>query len=187
MDLVFLHGPAAAGKLTIARELGARLNFGVFHNHLIVDALTAVFPFGAAPFVKLRERFWLATFAEAAATHADIVFTFTPEPSVASGFVDRARQVVTDAGGRIHFVRVVVSDAEQERRIEDPSRSEFAKLNDVSTLRRLRARAESVQEDQPPAELVINTDRLAPAESAQLIIDEFSLQPAPPHPRYPDT
>ena len=59
MRLVFLHGAAAAGKLTTARELERLVGYPVFHNHLIVDALTAVFPFGTEPFVRLREEFWL--------------------------------------------------------------------------------------------------------------------------------
>jgi cytidylate kinase len=57
VDLVFLHGPAASGKLTVARALGDRVGFPVFHNHLVVDVLTTVFPFGSEPFVRLREQF----------------------------------------------------------------------------------------------------------------------------------
>jgi hypothetical protein len=44
VDLVFLHGPAASGKLTVARALEARVGYPVFHNHLVVDLLTTVFP-----------------------------------------------------------------------------------------------------------------------------------------------
>ena len=65
MDLVFLHGPAASGKLTVARALEARVGLPVFHNHLVVDLLTTVFPFGSEPFVRLREQFWTSVFAEA--------------------------------------------------------------------------------------------------------------------------
>jgi hypothetical protein len=51
MNLIFLHGPAAVGKLTVARELAHLTGFGLFHNHLTVDALTAVFDFGTEPFI----------------------------------------------------------------------------------------------------------------------------------------
>lgn len=47
MRLVFIHGPAASGKLTVAKELAALTGYPLFHNHLIVDALLAVFPFGS--------------------------------------------------------------------------------------------------------------------------------------------
>ena len=67
MRLVFIHGPAASGKLTVARELAARTGLSLFHNHLVVDALLAVFPFGSPGFVLLRETMWMDVFRAAAA------------------------------------------------------------------------------------------------------------------------
>jgi cytidylate kinase len=66
MKLIFIYGPAAAGKLTIARELAALPGYAVFHNHLIVDAVASIFPFGSERFVRLREQFWLTLLREAA-------------------------------------------------------------------------------------------------------------------------
>jgi len=77
--LVFLHGPAASGKLTVAKELAALTGLSLFHNHLVVDALLAVFPFGSPGFVELRERMWLDVFAAAAAENRSLIFTFHPE------------------------------------------------------------------------------------------------------------
>jgi hypothetical protein len=185
MNLVFLHGAAASGKLTVGRVLAERLNYPLFHNHLIVDALTAVFPFGSTPFVKLREQFWLATFAESARSDTPIIFTFTPESTVPAGFAERARSAVADAGGRVDFVRLEVSDAEQERRIGAPSRHEFAKLTDVETLRRLRSRADRL--DAPPADLVIDTEQFTPDDAARQIIETFALTPIAQRERYPET
>ena len=55
----------ASGKLTIARELAARTAVALFHNHLIVDAVGAVFPFGTKAFSRLRAPFWMTAFDEA--------------------------------------------------------------------------------------------------------------------------
>ncbi|MBN9539607.1 MAG: shikimate kinase, partial [Alphaproteobacteria bacterium] len=66
MKLVFFYGPVASGKLTIARLVAERTGLPLFHNHLIVDAVAAVFPFGSKAFVMLRERFWLETISTAA-------------------------------------------------------------------------------------------------------------------------
>src|SRR3546814_12818834 len=65
--LVFIHGAAASGKLTVARELAALTGLPLFHNHLVVDALLAVFPFGSPGFVLLRETMWMDVFRAAAA------------------------------------------------------------------------------------------------------------------------
>jgi hypothetical protein len=183
MDLVFLHGAAAAGKLTIGRALAARVNYGLFHNHLVVDALTAVFPFGSPPFVKLREEFWLATFAAAAAANTSLIFTFAPESSVRQGFPERARRTVDSGGGRVRFVKLAVSQKEQERRISLASRREFAKLTDLQTLRRLRDADENVE--QPPTDLVVDTERFAPDDAAAFIARSLGLVSSPEHHRYP--
>ena len=66
MKLIFIYGAAAVGKLTVARELARLTGFRLFHNHLTVDLVSAVFDFGTEPFVKLREQIWLKVFREAA-------------------------------------------------------------------------------------------------------------------------
>ncbi|MHA7985221.1 hypothetical protein ACX9R5_05370 [Rathayibacter sp. CAU 1779] len=188
MDLVFLHGPAAAGKLTVARALGELTGFAVFHNHLIVDAVTSVFAFGSTPFVKLREQFWLSTFSEAASFDTSLIFTFAPERTVQRGFPERVRSVTEESGGRVRFVGFTVGEAEQERRLGSPSRHEFRKLVDVDTLRRLRESERDADDpvEQPPTDLVIDTERFDPSESARIIVDTFGLRPVAPHERYPE-
>lgn len=91
MLLLFLYGPVASGKLTIGRLVAERTGIPLFHNHLIVDAVSAVFPFGSEPFVRLREGFWLEMMGAAAQAGRSLIFTFTPEPTVAEDFPERAR------------------------------------------------------------------------------------------------
>jgi len=43
MKLVVLHGRPAVGKLTVGRALAQASGWRLFHNHLIVDALLALF------------------------------------------------------------------------------------------------------------------------------------------------
>lgn len=54
--VIFLHGPPAAGKYTIGRELARLTGWPLFHNHLVVDLLLGLFPFGSSAFVAHRER-----------------------------------------------------------------------------------------------------------------------------------
>ena len=105
----------------------------MFHNHLVVDLVTELFPFGSDPFVRLREQIWLSVIAEAAAVDRSLVFTFTPEPTVPAGFPGRITRVVESAGGRVVWVRLLVSDHEQERRIDAADRKQFHKLTSIST------------------------------------------------------
>lgn len=183
MQLVFLHGPAASGKLTTARALERITGYPVFHNHLVVDALTTVFPFGTGPFVRLREEWWLDVFGEAAAAGRSIIFTFAPESTVMPGFAGRVHRTIEGAGGRTRFVRLTVSEAEQEARVASEDRAAFHKLTDPATLRELRAARAPVEE--PPVDLEIDTDRSAPHESAERIAAAFGLRPQPRLGRYP--
>jgi hypothetical protein len=183
MHLIFLHGTAASGKLTTARALEALVGYPVFHNHLVVDALTTVFPFGSEPFVRLREDFWLQVFADAARSARSLTFTFAPEATVQLGFPARARARVESSGGRLFFVRLAVTDEEQERRVSNEDRNRFHKLTDLSTLRRLRDHRSGIE--QPPVDLEINTDKTTAAESAALIVGRFQLTPEERKQRYP--
>ena len=175
MKLVFLYGPAASGKLTIAREIAKLTGFAVFHNHLIVDAVLAVFPFGSEPFARLREQFWMATFAEAAERGRSLVFTFAPEASVADDFPQRVEALVKEAGGEVMFVRLAVSIEEQERRIDNPSRGEFAKLRSVALLRELREASLASHAAMPAPRFVVDTEATGAAEAARLIVEQLGL------------
>ena len=53
MKLIIIHGAPAAGKLTIANELGRLTGFKVFHNHLSIDCVKPVFDFGTEPMVSM--------------------------------------------------------------------------------------------------------------------------------------
>jgi chloramphenicol 3-O-phosphotransferase len=172
MRLVFLHGLGAAGKLTVGKALAARTGFALFHNHLIVDSLLALFPFGDPDFVRLRHQFWLDAMEAAARQRRSLIFTFAPEPSVPMSFVDELTARVRPYG-RIHFVRLVVSETEQERRIANPDRAAYRKLTSVDLLRQLRA--EGGARLLPPADLELDTEALTPEDAAERIVDAFGL------------
>jgi chloramphenicol 3-O-phosphotransferase len=173
--LVFLHGPAAAGKLTVAQELSSLTGLPVFHNHLVVDALLEVFTFGSPEFVRLREQFWLATFDAAMGAGRSLIFTFAPEKTVVPGFVERVVSTVEAHHGHVHLIALYVSARQQEVRVVNPDRARFNKLNDVDTLRRLRAH--NASRANLPADLTIDTDALSPQAAATQIRDHFDIHP----------
>lgn len=170
MRLVFVHGPAAAGKLTIARELAARSDLRLFHNHLTVDLLGAVFDFGSQPFVRLREMIWLEVFAAAAAAEMSLIFTFNPERTVAPDFAERCVRVVEEQGGDVVFVELVCPEAEIEARIENRSRAEFGKLRSLEQYRALREEGAFDYPSLPTPTVRIDTSAVPPQEAARQIL-----------------
>lgn len=172
MELIFLHGPPAAGKLTVARALAETTGLALFHNHYVVDAVGAVFPFGSPAFRRLREHYWLEMFEAAAEAGRSLIFTFAPEGTVSRGFPQAAAAAVTARGGRVRFIALTCPDDEQERRLEAASRAEYGKLRSVDMLRDLKAKGAF---DYPPlpAELTLNTADLAPADAAARIAEHL--------------
>jgi hypothetical protein len=169
MRLVFIYGQVASGKLTIGRELAARTGLALFHNHLVVDAVGAVFPFGTDAFVRLREEVWLRIIGEAASQGVSLIFTFAPESSVDPGFPARVQDLVEAAGGGVLFVALDVTADDQERRLTEPSRAGFGKMQSIDLLRTLRDDFARCMAAMPAADLTIDTRALSPREAAEQI------------------
>lgn len=169
MRLVFLHGPPAAGKYTIGRMVADTTGLPLFHNHLIVDAVAAVFPFGSPSFVALRERFWLDVVRAAVAEDRSLIFTFQPEPSVSPGFPAQVADIVRQGGGQCDFVRLTLSPDQQAARIANTDRARFGKLRDPELLARLQADFAAAEAAMPPSVMTIDTATTSPAEAAARI------------------
>ena len=176
MQLVFIYGPAAAGKLTVARELGGKTGFPVFHNHLVVDMLLAVFEFGSSPFVELREAIWLQVMGRAAQDQRPgLIFTFTPERTVRPEFIGKIVAMVEQAGGDVLFVQLTCPEEELEARLENQSRAEFGKLRSLKLYRQLRDEGAFAYPPLPDTGLTIDTSKFEPNQSAEQIIEYFGL------------
>ncbi len=169
MRLVFLYGQVASGKLTIGRALAARTGLPLFHNHLIVDAVGAVFPFGSDTFIRLRERFWLEIIEEAARQGCSLIFTFAPEPSMAPDFPARVRALVAEYGGETLFVALSIDPEEQERRLMLGDRAAFDKLRSPDMLRALRPDYERCMAAMPFPAVSFDSGAVSPDEAAEKI------------------
>jgi len=174
VQLIFLHGPGAVGKLTVGQALAARTGLPLFHNHLVVDAALSVFPFGSPQFVRLRHEWWLAMFDAAAEAGRSLIFTFAPEASVPESFPADAIATVERHDGRVRFVALVCDEAVREGRIEAPSRARWGKLNSLALARELRALGSSAFPPLP-AEITVDTGALDPDAAAARIAEFLEL------------
>lgn len=170
MKLVFLYGRPATGKLTVARELAALTGWRLFHNHLVVDALLAVFEFGSAPFIELREQIWRDVFARASAAGVPaLIFTFAPENTVSQSFIDQLAPAAAARGDTVHFIEIVCAECEVARRLGAESRRSTQKLTSLELYRQLADAGAFDRPRMPAPLLTVDTGQLTPSAAAARI------------------
>ena len=171
--LVYLYGPPAVGKLTVARRLAAMTGFPLFHNHLSVDAVGSVFTFGSEAFSEVLHRFRLDVFETAARAGRSLIFTNNSAWSGAGArqlfarFADAAAGRVRAAGGSTLFVQLEAPVAVLEQRLANADRQELGKLIDVRRLRELLAELDL--SPLHPSDLRIDTTKIDAEEAARAI------------------
>jgi tRNA uridine 5-carbamoylmethylation protein Kti12 len=76
MRLIFIYGPPASGKLTVATELVKLTGFKLFHNHVSIQFVQSIFEFGTKTFWRLTSKYRLEMLEEASKAGVNVIFTF---------------------------------------------------------------------------------------------------------------
>ncbi len=142
--LLILYGSPACGKLTVATALhGLFPECKVFHNHLVIDALLSLFPYGSPLFTKHRDQIWLDLISDAISQGDSLIFTLVPDSTISRDFLprlfDRVNCATTSSGtsGRCFLVNLQCEMEEILRRIPSDSRKSFHKITDVNRFQQL--------------------------------------------------
>jgi hypothetical protein len=181
MQLIFLYGLPATGKLTVAQELKALSGFQLFHNHLVVDLLLSTFEFGSAPFIQLREQIWLSVFEHSIrAGLPGLIYTFAPEATVRDSFIPETLRTVEAAGGTVDFVALTCPIDEVRRRLSSPSRHQFGKLTSLDLFDQLLASKSFDKPQMPEPKISVDTSTSTPARAALEIARALAIMPPPP-------
>jgi hypothetical protein len=177
MEVIFIHGPAASGKHTIASQLSRLTGLPLFHNHLAVDAALSLFEFGTQGFKNVRSAVWLAAFREAARSNRSFIFTFHPEASVEPLLITELVESIQSAGGIVIFVELQCAPQVVLERLGNPSRANFRKLTDPNLYRILEEQGAFEFPPLPTPLLCIETSKLPPEAAAKLIATAIENRP----------
>lgn len=172
MKLVVLYGAPGVGKLTVARELAAVTGYKVFHNHLTVDLVLSVFPFGTEQFERLSTMMRLAMFEEAAKANVlGVIFTLVYAAGVDDSFIQQIRDSVEPFGGEVNFVLLTCDSEVLRQRVAHESRAAFGKLRDPEVVEELFAGYHLATPVPHAPSLVIDNTDVSPSEVAARIKD----------------
>ena len=173
---VFIYGPPAAGKLTVARCLAAGYGVKVLDNHLTADVAGRLFDFGTKPFDELVERLRWDLYVAAACAGVDVVSTFVYGHPIDRPYVNRVVEVFEAEGGTVTFVQLLPPAEVLERRVTLPSRAEARKLRDPAQLKGVLARYD-LRTPVNAGDLSIDNSDLPPERVAAMIAGHAGLRP----------
>ena len=169
MRLIFLHGPPASGKYTIARILQTSCGVLNFHNHLTIDVAKALFDFGTDEFWDLTHRLRRTALAASAEhTDANVIFTNCYSSPHDDSTVAALEHEVTSRGGDFIPVFLECGVEELRRRVIDPAREQMRKLHTVEGLEEFMGQWNLVALDRPNT-IVVTTDGRSAEECAEEI------------------
>ena len=169
--LIFLYGPPAVGKLTVATALSEKIGFRVLHNHVTIDAVGTVFDFGTEPFWAVVGRLREDLIATAARERVDLIYTYVFAPSdepIVAAIVEAYER----DGGSVTFVQLTASREELLRRVSDDGRARHGKLTEPEVLLRLLDEHDLFQPVAIRPSLKLDLGRLS-AEQAATRITEY--------------
>ena len=178
MKLLFIYGPPAVGKLTVANEVAKRTGFKVFHNHLSIDAVLPIFEFGTKPFGRLVELIRVETVAEAARENIDLIFTFCYAKGLDEEHVEKVERAAMENGAEVHYVLLTCNSDELKRRIVAEERKAFRKANTIEMIEMFLEKYELRSPIPDRDTLVIENSSVSADIAAEQIISHFCLQQA---------
>jgi shikimate kinase len=174
MKLLFLYGPPASGKFTVAKEVARLTDFKLFHNHLTLDLYEAIFDYGTELFRKLVEDTRISVLEQAAIHHVSgVIFTLVYEKDQDESFIGRVVDAVERHGGEVLFVQLYCQPIELKRRVSDESRKAFRKMSSPEALQRNMERYDLFSPIPGHESLCIDTTNLSPSDVAQQIISHY--------------
>ena len=173
MKVIFLYGPPASGKLTIAKKLAEKTGISLFHNHLTFDLAEVLYEPFTQPFYDYCADLRLDVFGDAKLAHQDLIFTFFYIPPDDDNFVN---QIIHIAGeDNVKFVKIEASSDTLLDRVENKDRAKYSKINSKDVLTRYLKENNWSESIEKTDSLIISTDNLTPDDAVQKIIEEYEL------------
>jgi shikimate kinase len=170
MKLIYLYGPPATGKLTVAKELSKLTGYKVMHNHLFNDLVETIMDYDNPDFFKLTEEFrrQLIKAAVENKTKGAIVTMCYTYPNENEKCKKRFQEY-DELGIETKFIHLYADKEELIKRVGGESRLKHGKLKDSEKLCNLLDELDFYTKIPFVESLEIDNTNLTPAEVARQI------------------
>jgi len=180
--VIFIYGPVAAGKLTIARILSKKLGYKLTHNHLINDFVEEVFPRGTYTNHYMKDFLRYFLFENMVKANMNFIMThayghnFVSDTGLSDPkYVQTLERKLTNLGAKFYPIHLQANEAELMKRVSSPSRKTFKKLRNKKIMRKLLTDYDHQTSPKLKQNLVIDNTNIPPAKVSAIIIRHFKL------------
>lgn len=177
MKFIFIYGPPASGKLTVANELSKITGFKLFDNHKVIDLFSEFADINKNSFWDSADRIKLKIIEECARQKVKglvftMVYTRNPQNHL---FPRKIKKVVEKNKGKIYFVRLECEEKEIFKRVIDKSRKKFKKFSTKKDLKNFTKEYDVHGSLNFKNQLTINNSKKSAKKVAKEIKDYFRL------------
>jgi broad-specificity NMP kinase len=175
--LVIIYGPPAVGKLTVAKELSKITGYKVFHNHLTVDLVSAIYEFGSKEYKELLTKYRFELLEKAAMNKKirGLIFTCVYLFKKDDDELKKIEHIIEKHNGKVCFVQLITSMAVLKRRIKDESRKKYNKMKRVRSLVELMNKYDLIEPIGFSKSLKIDNTKISPQRAARMIKEHYAL------------
>lgn len=177
MHIVFLYGPPAVGKLTIAQELQKKLGYKLLHNHLLISVFDSIFDFHDPVRKELTREFRMRLVEEAIKEDIDLIITSgsAGSPTLFEYFSELIT-LINDKGGKLAMVHLTADSKTLLSRVDDEFRKIHGKNFGQEEMKKILAQEHFVFDKYPHMEhLTIDTSTTSAEDAASEIINFYHL------------
>jgi len=175
MKLLFIYGPPASGKLTIAEKISERTAIPLFHNHLSRDLVKDIYKDKLNENYKLVDRIRFDVLDYCSKNDTDLIFTYVYAGSDDDDNVRKFIKTIEDNNGEVLFIELSASQDDLIARVDNESRKRYKKLTDPEIMKEI-TQDMSIYSIPFIKALKINTSLLSSDDIASAVIETYQLQ-----------
>lgn len=171
MKMIFIYGPPASGKLTIAEEILRIKDYKLFHNHLTIDLAKSLFEFGSDAYKKYCNKLRLEYIEMAAKNNIDLIFTFCYVPIESDDeFVRKVIKIIKKHRSKIYFIHLQAERKILHKRVKSSSRIRYHKVKTSVELERMLSKHDFYTKISFVDSYYINNSYISPILTARKIM-----------------